>query len=71
MSALAASSARPICPRCGRAVRSGVELSAACADVECSSTPRVVLERVVRHLAAELAGEHLDCRMVSQAGGLR
>lgn len=69
MSALAASSARPICPRCGRSVRSGVELSAACADLDCSAAPRSVLEAVVSRLAAELTGEHLDCGRAHYAAG--
>lgn len=62
MSAIAASSVRPICPRCGRACRSGVELSADAAEIECSPPPAPMLERLVRALAAELAGEHLICR---------
>ena len=64
----AAHNVMPICPRCGGAVRSGVQIAAEVADLRArlAAAPVDALAHhavalLAEHFDAELTGYHLDC----------
>jgi hypothetical protein len=70
--AVAGHAVAPICSRCGRPVRSSVEIAAEVADARESAAalPAEALGALFEHLRAELCGEHLDCAEPLRLGQL-